>query len=215
VLLMERSPCVTPSTSGLLIRRLFRDCASMKYLAIKMAVQSRGRQALPNPGIKQFSYLLAAAAAIMAATIVATGVAAQTADWSASGRAGNAGVRAMSADGTVELSGGCNALSGPGFHVTLHHYGGTALQRIDNRSEPVFFEVSFRDGSSQRFRAPMHYYEPEEAYVLSEKLPVAFLDAFARGDNLTIRNVAGVSVADWELTGTAAARRVMRNLCGF
>lgn len=159
--------------------------------------------------------LIVGAFNIMATAVVTTGVAAQTADWAASGRAGNAGVSAMSSDGTVGLSGGCNALLGPGFHVTLYNYDGTALQRIDDRSEPVFFEISFRDGSSQRFRVPMHYYEPEEAYVLSEMLPVAFLDAFARGDRLAIRNVAGVSVGDWELTGTAAARRVMRELCGF
>lgn len=53
---------------------------------------------------------VSAVAAITAAAISvtgATGVAAQTADWTASRGDGMSGVRTMSTDGTVELNGGC------------------------------------------------------------------------------------------------------------
>ena len=152
--------------------------------------------------------ILTAALAVIGAT------AAMSADWTVSGRDGSAGVRTMSSDGTVELSGGCNARLGPGFYVTLL-YPGEALQRVDDRSEPVVFEVAFRDGATQQFGVPMHYFAPDEAHVLSAPLPVAFLEAFARGDTLIIRNAAGIPIADWVLTGTAAAVHRMRDICGF
>lgn len=74
--------------------------------------------------------------------------------------------------------------------------GAEVLQRVDDRSEPVIFEVAFRDGSNQQFEVPMHYFAPDEAHVLSDPLPVALLEAFARGDTLIIRNGAGIPVAD-------------------
>lgn len=98
--------------------------------------------------------------------------------------------------------------------MILHYYEGAALQRIDDRSEPVIFWVGFRDGSRQSFQVPMHYYAPDEAHVLSDPLPVAVLEAFARRDTLTIRNGAGARVVEWELTGTAAAVRTMRGYAG-
>ena len=158
-----------------------------------------------------------AAAGIAASAVLAVfgagALTAQAAEWTASGRDGTAGV--MSGEGEVRLTGSCNSRLGPGFYATLGGYQGDALQRIDDQSEQVTFEVAFRDGSRQSFQAPMHFFAPDAAHVLSEPLPVAFFDAFARGDSLAIRNQAGVNVAQWGLAGSAVAVRTMREICGF
>lgn len=61
----------------------------------------------------------------------------------------------------------------------------------------------------------MHYFAPDEAHVLSTPLPVVFLESVALGKTLIIRNGAGIPVADWNLLGTAAAVRSMREICQF
>lgn len=149
------------------------------------------------------------------ALAAAASLRAQSGGWTATRGDGAAFIASRSVDGAVSLDGGCNARLGPGFRATLSDYAGTALQRVDDRSEEVVFTVRFQDGSTEPFHAPMHYFAPDEAHVLSQALPVDFLDALARGDRLTLANAAGETVAEWDLTGTAASRRIMREACGF
>jgi hypothetical protein len=158
---------------------------------------------------------LGASSAVALGVIGVSAVAAQPVDWTVTGRDGFAGVQTMSNDGSALLSGGCNSRLGPSFYVTLSYYEGDALQRVDDQSEQVIFEIEFRDGTSQPFMVPMHFFAPDEAHVLSAPLPIAFMEAFGRGDTLTIRNGAGTPVADWALTGAAAAVSLMREICEF
>ena len=97
----------------------------------------------------------------------------------------------------------------------MNEYGGNALGRVDDRSEPVIFEIRFRDGSLQTFQASMHYFGPDEAWSMNNPLPLAFLDAFARGDILALRNAAGTLIDEWSLAGSAVASGIMREICGY
>ena len=139
----------------------------------------------------------------------------KTGNWIATARTAPAMVEVTgtATDGRVTFSGGCNPLMGRGFTGSLYGYGGEALQRIDDQSEAVTFEVAGRNGA-QSFAGEMHYFAPDEAWVITGLLPVGFLDAFARGDTLTIRNGVGEITVVFELSGSSRAVQTMRQVCG-
>ena len=121
-------------------------------------------------------------------------------------------VNGTATDGKTTFSGGCNTLLAPGFMGSLYGYGGDALQRIDDQSEAVTFDVAGRNGT-ESFAGEMHYFAPDEAWVITDALPVAFLEAFARGDTLRIRNGKGEEAAVFEMGGSAKAVQIMRQAC--
>ena len=115
-------------------------------------------------------------------------------------------------DRKVTLSGGCNKRSGPRFQGSLYGYPGNALKRIDDQHEPVTFAVAGQDGIAS-FPARMVYYAPEKAWVMTDGLPVAFIEAFGRGETLTIRNGKGADIVTFGLSGAATAAQTMRQGC--
>jgi hypothetical protein len=122
-------------------------------------------------------------------------------------------VSGVAVDGKAGFSGGCNPLLGPGLRGSLHGYEGDALQRVDDQSEAVTFDVAGRTGTAS-FAGTMHYFAPDEAWVTTEALPAGFLDAFGRGDALTIRNGRGEEVVSFGLRGSSKAVRTLREVCG-
>jgi len=134
-------------------------------------------------------------------------------DWWSSTADKIVSVIGVSIDAKVTLDGGCNARFEPGFLGTLHRYRGDKLRRNVNVSEKVVFDVSGPGNKTASFRTSMHYYLPERAWVITNALPVAFIDAFARGRSLTIRNDAGEDVAVFGLRGSARAVAEMRKIC--
>jgi lipopolysaccharide export system protein LptA len=77
----------------------------------------------------------------------------------------------------------------------------------------VTFEVGGRAGTKV-FAENMHYFASEEAWVITGGLPIDFLDAFARGDTLTIRNGKGEEAVSFGLSGSAKAVQALRPICG-
>jgi hypothetical protein len=126
---------------------------------------------------------------------------------------GKVGITGTATDGVATFSGGCNPSMRRGFMGSLYGYGGEKLQRIDDQSEGVTFEVGGRAGTKV-FAENMHYFAPEEAWVITGGLPVDFLDAFARGDTLTIRNGKGEEAVSFVLSGSAKAVQALRPNCG-
>lgn len=115
-------------------------------------------------------------------------------------------------DRKVTLSGGCRKSGGLRFQGSLYGYPGNVLKRVDDQDEPVAFAVAGQDGIAS-FPARLVYYAPEKAWVLTDALPVAFLQAFGRGETLTIRNGKGADVVTFDLSGAAAATQTMRQGC--
>lgn len=123
-------------------------------------------------------------------------------------------ITAASDDGSVTFAGGCNKAFGQGFVGGFHGYQGIALQRIDENSEPVTFEIS-SDNGADVFNAALYYFEPDDAWMIDGPLPAAFYDAFGRGSALTIATPAGEVLATFGLTGSAHAIGIAREVCGF
>lgn len=123
-------------------------------------------------------------------------------------------VTAASDDGGITFAGGCNKAFGQGFLGGFHGYQGIALQRIDENSEPVTFEIS-GDNGTDVFDAALYYFEPDDAWMIDGPLPVAFYDTFAHGSLLTISIPAGEVFATFGLTGSAHAIAMAREVCGF
>lgn len=117
-------------------------------------------------------------------------------------------------NGRTIFLGGCNKLLGAGFTGSFSRYEGDALQRIDDQSEVVSFDIEGRNGT-ESFAGNIHYYAPDESWVISELLPAAFVSAFGRGDILTIRNAKGEVVMSFGLKGSAKAAKTMQQVCGF
>lgn len=136
-------------------------------------------------------------------------------NWTATIRSNPAmvNVRGTATDGQVTFHGGCNTLLPQGFGGSLYDYGGEALQRVDDQSEAVVFDVIGRRGT-ESFPERMHYFAADEAWVITGRLPAAFLDAFARGNTLIIRNDEGQEVVAFGLDGSSKAVQTMNQICG-
>ncbi|AUH64938.1 hypothetical protein CX676_12780 [Paracoccus zhejiangensis] len=137
-------------------------------------------------------------------------------NWVATAQNSPAGVTVTGTarDGRTTFSGGCNPRMGKGFMGSLYGYGGDALQRVDDQSEPVSFKVAGRSGTSS-FAGQMHYFAPDEAWVITGSLPTDFLDAFARGNTLSIQNGRGEEAVAFDLGGSSKAVQAMRQVCGM
>ncbi|MGH6844875.1 MAG: hypothetical protein ACRECU_09190 [Methylocella sp.] len=109
----------------------------------------------------------------------------------------------------------CNTESTPELSVSFGPYRGNALDNIDDVSRSVVFVVKNHDGAAQKFPATMHYYGPDNEWVLnpSSLLPPAFIDEFGRGDVLTIRNGRGNKVVDFDLNGAGKTREAVHRVC--
>lgn len=137
------------------------------------------------------------------------------ADWNAvvSDDRARVEINSKALDGRTMFYGACNKLLGPGLRGSIENYRGNALERLEDVSREIIFIIRQPEGS-RKFSAMVHYYGPDNAWVLSEPpLPVAFLEAFGRGDLLSIRNVRGDRIVDFDLKGAGKALETMRRVC--
>jgi hypothetical protein len=117
-------------------------------------------------------------------------------------------------DGRTVFRGGCNKLLGSGLTGSFESYSGNALRKIDDRSEPVSFEIS-GDAVTERFPGSMHYVAREKTWVITGLLPPAIISALGRGDTLTVRNGQGTAAFAFTLEGAATAAATMQRICGL
>lgn len=136
--------------------------------------------------------------------------------WTAFPDAGSPAVQVSktATDGHTVFLGGCNKRLGAGFTGTFSSYRGDALQKIDDQSEPVTFEVTGKAGT-ERFAGGLHYIAGEESWGITGLLSPAFVVAFGRGDMLTVRNERGKAAFSFELQGSSKAAGTMQRVCGF
>jgi len=118
------------------------------------------------------------------------------------------------ADGRTTFTGGCNSLYDPGFSGTISRYNGTGLQRSGGQIERVLFEID-GEGWKEAFSAQLRYVASSNSWEIAKVLAPVFVNSFSRGGTLTVRNAAREKVMSFDLTGSSAAARTMRSVCGF
>jgi hypothetical protein len=117
-------------------------------------------------------------------------------------------------DGPV-FSGGCNARLGEGTYAFVLSYDGNLLQRIDNETEPVIFEVLSEGKVTERLEIELYYFGPDEAWTISsgDGFSDDFADAIGRGDELRLLNGSGDEVVAFNTNGAQEAFATARQAC--
>jgi hypothetical protein len=146
-------------------------------------------------------------------TVAAAPTSAGGRNWTAKREYGGVTVAATAGDGRSKLTGACdNKLLAPGLWMTFY-YTGDALPREDRRRENFNFEVMGGPGGAQSFPVELEYAAPEDGWVMKRPLPTAFLDVFAQGQTLTVRERKGEPVGVFGLNGSANVVRTIRQGC--
>jgi hypothetical protein len=136
--------------------------------------------------------------------------------WSVSANPGQSMVQIdkVSIGGNAQFNGGCSKAIGAGFIGAFSHYRGAALQTADGASERVLFEVTGEDWK-EAFAAQLRYSAVSGSWEIAQPIAPVFLASFSRGQALTIVNAQRQKVFSFDLTGSTAAVRAMRCVCGL
>lgn len=99
--------------------------------------------------------------------------------------------------------------------MRLTAYYGNALRypvarKAGDPAEPVVFIID-----SQRFDRAVTYDFAGRQWLAQDMLDAPFLDAFAWGTRMELRNAADELVVSYRLNGSSAAREALRSVCGF
>lgn len=119
-----------------------------------------------------------------------------------------------SLDGQSRFLGGCSKALGDGLTGTFADYTGSDLQRLDGAAERVLVEVS-GEAWKEAFAAQLRYVAATRSWALVKPLAPIFVASFSRGAKLTVLNGERRQVFSFDLTGSTAAARTMREVCGF
>jgi hypothetical protein len=115
--------------------------------------------------------------------------------------------------GAARFVGGCSKFADPGFLGTFSGYRGTGL-RTDGEVERVLFYV--RGGDWQEaFSAQLRYSASSGTWEIVKALPPVFVNSFSRGGTLAVLNDGLKELFAFDLTGSTAAAKAMRQICGF
>lgn len=122
-------------------------------------------------------------------------------------------IAATAKGGAVQFVGGCSKASDPGMVGAFSSYRGTGL-RTDGQIEHVAFYVrgaEWQDAFSVRLR----YSAGSRSWEFAKPLAPVFLSSFSRGAILAVVNSQNQEIFAFDLTGSTAAVRAMRTVCGI
>lgn len=122
-------------------------------------------------------------------------------------------IAAAAKGGTAIFVGGCRKGAAPGLTGAFSRYRGTGL-RTDGATEHVAFYArgeEWQDAFSVRLR----YSAETQSWAFEKPLPPVFLSSFSRGATLAVVNSRNQEVFSFELTGSTAAVRALRTVCGI
>ena len=135
--------------------------------------------------------------------------------WAVNGtRAGPVSASKNAVDGGALLVLRCGKGAQPGLSGEFLHYGGTGLRAVDGQTERTLFEVRGGDWK-EAFAVQLGYTARSGSWETVNTLAPVFVSSFSRGNTLTVRNSAGQEVFSFDLTGSTAAARALRDRCGF
>lgn len=122
-------------------------------------------------------------------------------------------IAATAKDGTTRFVGSCQKEAQPGISGTFTDYRGTGL-RTDGEVEHVAFYAR-GEGWQDAFAVQLRYAAAVQGWVFAKPLSPIFLSSFSRGGTLAVVNSRNEEVLTFDLTGSTAATRVMRTVCGL
>lgn len=135
--------------------------------------------------------------------------------WTVSANEANGAVEiaATAKEGTAQFIGGCRKSNDPGFVGAFSNDQGGKL-RTDGQIEQVAFYV--RGAEWQDFYSVRLQYSPaSKSWKIAKPLSPVFLNSFSRGGTLAVVNSRNEEVFAFDLTGSTAAVRTMRAVCGI
>jgi hypothetical protein len=125
---------------------------------------------------------------------------------------GSVRIAATAKDGGVRFTGRCGGSSETGISGAFSGYRGSALA-TDGEATRVAFYVRGAEWQDL-FSVPLRYSVTSGAWELEKPLAPVFLSSFSRGATLAVV-VRNEEIFSFDLTGSAAAAKAMRAVCGL
>lgn len=126
---------------------------------------------------------------------------------------GTVRISAIAKGGAAQFTGGCSRSGEPGLWGAFSAYQGDGL-RTNGQVEHVAFYArgaEWQDAFSVRLR----YSAASGSWEFAKPLAPVFLSSFSRGATLAVVNSRNQEVFSFDLTGSTAATRTMRAVCGI
>ena len=122
-------------------------------------------------------------------------------------------ISANAKDGAVEFEASCSKYSDPGLVGAFSGYPGDGL-RTDGQIEHVAF---YARGSEWQdaFAVQLRYSAASRSWEFARPLSPVFLSSFSRGATLAVVNSRNEEIFSFDLTGSTAATKVIRTVCGY
>lgn len=126
---------------------------------------------------------------------------------------GEVEIAATAKGGAAQFTGGCGKGAEPGFAGAFFNYRGAGL-RTDGQIEKVAFYVRGEEWQDA-YAVQLRYSAAERAWRIAKPIAPVFLSSFSRGATLAVVNSRNEEVFSFDLTGSTAAARAMRSVCGI
>ena len=171
---------------------------------------------LANSAMPPLAFLLVAAAPPAATQPVAVAPAPAPPAWSVQSDAAGGAVEiaATGKDGTTRFVGGCSNSGDPrGLVGAFSGYRGDGL-RTDGQVEYVAVYARGEEWQDA-FAVQLRYVAASQSWVFAQPLSPVFLASFSRGATLAVVNRKNEEIFLFDLTGSTAATRAMRTVCGL
>jgi hypothetical protein len=126
---------------------------------------------------------------------------------------GTVEIAATAKGGAVRFVGGCDKDAAPGILGAFSQYAGGGL-RTDGQVESVAFYARGEDWQDA-FAVQLRYVPARGAWIFAKPLSPVFLASFSRGATLAVVNNRNQEVFTFDLTGSTAATRALRTVCGL
>lgn len=122
-------------------------------------------------------------------------------------------IRAKAKEGPAQFAGGCRKSNEPGFVGAFTNYQGSGL-RTDGQVEHVSFYVRGAEWQ-EHYSVRLQYSAASKSWEIAKPLAPVFLNSFSRGGTLAVVNSRNEELFVFDLTGSTAAVRTMRAVCGI
>lgn len=135
--------------------------------------------------------------------------------WSVSTNEASGTVRitATAKGSPVKFVGGCSRAGGPVFVGSISGYQGNGL-RTDGQEEHVSFYSRGAEWQ-EHYSVRLKYSPASKSWEIAKPLAPVFLNSFSRGGTLAVVNSRNEELFVFDLTGSTAAVRAMRTVCGI
>jgi hypothetical protein len=126
---------------------------------------------------------------------------------------GTVEIAAAARGASVQFRGSCAKASAPGLVGAFSGYHGDGL-RSDGQIEHVAFYVRGSDWQDS-FSVELRFAAVSQSWEFVKPLAPVFLSSFSRGATLAVVNSRNQEIFVFDLTGSTAATRAMRTVCGI